>query len=92
MYQEPTIANVAMASANTEYSYAVPADTRKLTIKLRDSGYDLKLAYTQGQSGTTYILIPAGSTKTIENIYIKGVTLYFQTDADTQVLEVEVWK
>jgi hypothetical protein len=90
---KPSIVNVSMASANTEYSYAVPAGVNKVLIKLRSSSVDLKLSYTSGESGTTYLTVPAGSAKSIDDIKGGGgLTLYFQAASASQTLEVEIWK
>jgi len=88
---KPSVVNVAMATKNTEYSYAIPTGVSKILIKLRDSGVALKLAYTSGASGTTYLTVPAATAKSIDNIK-GGITIYFQADTDSQVLEVEIWK
>lgn len=88
---KPTIANVSMTTANTEYSYAVPAGVSKMLVKLRDATVALKLSYVEGASGTTYVTVPAGSTKTIDELK-GGMTIYIQTTEASQVLEVETWK
>lgn len=87
----PKIENVAMTSANTEYSYAIPSGVNKILIKLRANNVDLKLSYTSGESGTTYLTIPAGSSKSIDDIK-GGLTIYFQAASASQTLEVEIWK
>lgn len=92
MYSYPTIANTTMTVANTEYSYAVPANTKKVLIKERSGSSAVKLAYTSGQSGTTYITIPAGSTKYLEGAWLTGITLYFQCADAGKVIETEIWK
>lgn len=88
----PTLTNVSMTSANTEYSYALPSGTSKALIKLRDGTVACKLGYVSGASGTTYLTIPAGSSKEITDIKGTGITLYFQSASASQVLEVEVWQ
>ena len=87
-----TIANVTMTTGDTEYNYALPAGTQKVLIKLRGTGAVCKLAYVSGQSGTTYLTIPAGSSKTIEGIKGTAMTLYFQSPTASQVAEIESWK
>lgn len=87
-----TVANVAMASANTEYSYAVPAGTHKILMKLRDTGQPFKLAYVSGESGTTYITVPANTSKEILDIRGTGITLYFQSPGASQTMEIEGWR
>ena len=91
MYSRPTVTNVTMTLANTEYSHAVQANTKKLLLKERSGGSSVKLAYATGTSGTTYITIPAGSSKYFEASWLRGVTLYFQCPDAGNVLEIEEW-
>lgn len=91
MYLNPIIYNVTLTNAGTEYSQTLPANTRKVLIRVRSGASDLKLAYTSGESGTKYITIPAGSSKYLEGIYIKGETLYFQSPTASEVVEIEAW-
>jgi hypothetical protein len=88
---KPNIENVSMTLANTEYSYNIPSGVNKVLLKLRDGGVDLKLSYTSGTSGTTYITIQSGSVKSIDDMK-GGLTIYFQSDTASQVLEIEIWK
>lgn len=88
MYQQPTIYNLAMASNGTEYSQALPDDTRKVLIRSRENS-ELKLAYT---SEGDYVTIPAGAAKTIEGVYLKGITLYLKSGSDNDVAEIEIFK
>lgn len=83
-----TVANVSMATKNTEYSYTLPAKTKKFKIKLRNIGYPLKLAIVEGESGTTYVNIPNGGSHGQEDIRFPNIILYFQTTANTQVAEI----
>ena len=89
---KPTLVNVAMASADTEYSYAIPAGVNKVLLKLRDPGESFKLAYASGTSGTTYFTVAAGSSKELTEIKGTGITLYFQSPGLSQTMEVEVWQ
>ncbi len=86
----PTIVNVDITLADTEYSYALPAKTRKFTIKLRDPGYPLKLAVVESGSGTTYVNIPQGGTHTEDDIKVP-LTLYFQSSQGSMTAEILSW-
>ncbi len=86
----PTIKNVSMATANTEYSYALPTGTRKFKIKLRNIGYPLKLAIVSSGSGTTYVNIDQGKSHTEDDIRVP-LTLYFQSPANSMVAEIISW-
>jgi hypothetical protein len=87
----PTIANVSMPVAATEYSYALPADTKKFYIKLRDPLAEIKLSYTAGASGTTYVTVERGNWYGEEDLSIGMVTLYFQSSVASQTLEIVSW-
>lgn len=88
----PTIANVTMTSAATEYSYALPAGTTRFTIKLRALNALLQLAFASGTSGTTYITIPYGDQLPITDVKGAGITLYFQSPTASQTAEISSWK
>ena len=88
----PIIANVAMTTLNTEYNYDIPAGTKRYSIKLRAINKILKLAFVESESSTTYISIPYGETYTENDVKAGPITLYFQTDANTQVCEIKTWK
>lgn len=71
---------LAMASAETEYSFVLPQGVGKLTFRLREGDADLKfyLSSTSGQpTGDNYYTLGAGSAITIPGALI-GQTLYFQ--------------
>lgn len=84
------IYNVTMTLANTEYSQALPANTKKFTIKCR-TFYDIKLAFTVNQSGVTYLTIPSGMAYNEDLIRPATLTLYFQCPAAAQVAEIVTW-
>jgi hypothetical protein len=86
----PTVANVAMASAGTEYSYALPASTKKFYIKLRDASATMQLAFSAGTSGTTYVTVHRGNWFGEEGL-TTSVTLYFQSDVAAQTAEIVSW-
>ncbi|MBM4240565.1 MAG: hypothetical protein FJ150_02665 [Euryarchaeota archaeon] len=86
----PVIYNVTLTNANTEYSQALPANTTKITIQCR-TYYDIKLAFTSGESGTKYITIKAGDTYWEDNIKGTGRTLYMQSAQAGVITEIIVW-
>lgn len=81
-----TIFNVTATLANTEYSQALPADTKEFLIKNRTNG-NMKLAFTSGQSGTLYMSIPCGAVYANTNFY-SSQTLYFQVDKAATIVEI----
>ena len=86
----PTIANVAAATKNTEYSYAFPANTKKFILRARQAA-DMQFSYTSGQSGTTYFSVPAGGIYEEFDIKLSSTTIYFRFNKDTVTLEVVSW-
>ncbi|MBA7580360.1 hypothetical protein ES708_22251 [subsurface metagenome] len=86
----PTIYNVALTDADTEYSQALPANTRKFLIKCRAS-YPIQLAFTNGASETTFLTIPANMTYYEDLIALPAVTLYFRCLTAAQVAEIVAW-
>lgn len=88
----PTIANVAMAGATTECSYDIPAGTKRFEIKLRALNALLKLSFTEGASGTTYMTIPYGGSYIENDVKAGPITLYFQSPTASQVAEIKTWK
>lgn len=92
MIARPTVNNTAMALANTEYSYSLPAGTSRFLIKLRNAGYPLQLCVVSGGSGTTYYNIANGKTHEEIDIRGKDIILYFRTTAASQVAEIISFK
>jgi hypothetical protein len=82
-----TIENVSMPTANMEYSFALPAGTRKFTLKLREVGQDLKACFTTGFT-TVYRTISSGNSWTENNIKGGSNTLYFKAAAANQTAEI----
>jgi len=89
--QTPTIYNVDMTAANTEYFQALPTNTRKLDIKLRAQNALLKIAFVEGESGTNYIQISYGSSLHLENVKLNNIIVYFQSPSNSQVCEILAW-
>lgn len=86
----PVVYNVTMTSANTEYSQALPSNTKKFLIKSRGA-YAIKVCFTSGQSATTYITVPSGMAYWDDNIMPSSLTLYFQCATAAQVAEIIAW-
>lgn len=89
---KPTIANTAMTSADTEYSYDIPAGTKRIKFKLRALNALLKYCFTSGASGTTYITVPYGDNEEINDASLGGKTLYMQSPTASQTVEIRTWK
>jgi len=86
----PTIYNVSMTLANTEYSQALPANTKKFLIKCR-AQYVVKVCFVSGQSGSLYLTIPVGGVYWEDEVQPASLTLYFQCATAAQVAEIIAW-
>ncbi|MBA7530165.1 hypothetical protein ES705_22368 [subsurface metagenome] len=89
----PVIYNVAMADADTEYSQALPAKTKRFSVHLRDFT-ECRLAYEAGKVATPtepYETIPVGHEKHEEMIEPASLTLYFASPAAAKTAEIEAW-
>lgn len=88
----PTLVNLDMSVASTEYSYTLPGDTRKFLVKLRDPRAALQLAYIVSTSDSTYLTVPAGNWYSDDELDTSAVvTLYIQSPSAGQILEILTW-
>lgn len=85
----PTVYNATCTAANTEYSQALPSKTRKFFVKAR--GGIVKLCFTSGQSGATFIQIADGACYWEDFVLLTGITLYFQSPTAGAVVEIIAW-
>jgi hypothetical protein len=85
----PTVTNVALV-ANTETSISLPANTKQYLLKLRDATAPLQVAFISGQSSTTYLTVPRGTFYADSGLQT-SVTIYCQTPASGQTLELLTW-
>lgn len=86
----PTITNLSLVSANTEYSHAFGANTKYWIIQNRDNG-KVKVAFTATQSGTNFWTVYAGQQMDSPNLNVTGLTLYAQSPKTNQTLEILEW-
>lgn len=87
----PTVVNVTLTSANTEYTYNIPNDISTITVKSRTAA-DFKMATTSGQSGTTYFTVPSGLAYYETQIAsFNSHQLYFQSANAGQIIEIIYW-
>jgi len=88
----PQIFNVSIPLANTEVSQALPTGTKYFLIRVRGSSSLLKLAFSAGTSGTTFVEVNRGTVYSSPVVTAGSVTLYFQTTQASQTAEILVWK
>ena len=91
MQTNPTIATVTL-SANSEGSYALPANTVRFTIKVRAQNLLLRIAWVSGDTGSNYITIPQnGSYSTAIKARNTTFTIFLLT-ASGSTVEIESWQ
>ena len=89
----PAIYNVTMTLADTEYSQALPANTKKFLIHTRD-GTAFRLAFVTGKVATPtvpYFTILANDSYYEDLIQPAILTLYFGCASAGKIIELIVW-
>jgi hypothetical protein len=87
---KPTVANVTLTLAGTEYTYTIPPRATAITIQSRTAA-DFKVSGTSGESGTTYFTVKAGTTYYETSVDNYGGKLYLQSANAGQVIEIIYW-
>ena len=87
----PTIYNLSMPTANTEYSQSLSTHTKKIMIRTRDRSARLQVSFVSGNSGTIFFSIEAGAVYSEENLDLEGVTIYLRSNKAGQTAEILEW-
>ena len=87
----PTIANISALVANTEYAYTFPNDTKQFVIRVRSLDAKLQYSWNSGQSGTQFMTVNYGVSEGRELLLLSGKTIYFQTNKNNKIIEIESW-
>jgi hypothetical protein len=77
-----------VASANTEFSYAVPNSARKIRLQMRDGKGPLRIYDSSG--GSAFYTISKGAYYLVDNIRPSDLTVFFQS-AQPGFLELAIW-
>lgn len=85
----PKIYNLSAPTARTEVSHVLSTNTKQLIVRVRGVA-NLQLAFISGESSTNYITIPSGASLSLTDLKT-SVTLYLQTDKNSQVIEILEW-
>lgn len=90
----PTLANVSIALPTTQYTYALPTDTKALQFQCRTAN-DVLYAFEDGKvpSGGTapYGTLKSGAVWYKESLNLTAATLHVAAAASALVVEVEAW-
>ena len=87
----PTIYNLSLPVANTEYSQALSTNTKRILIRAR-VGATLRVAFVSGDTLTNYFTMAPRTVYSEENLDLVGVTIYLQSDVAGNVAEILEWK
>lgn len=79
------IFNIEATNAGTEYSQALPMDTKAFLLKTREKNVELQLAYTSGF--TEFVTIPANGVYEDLNFY-SGQTIFFKSSLAGATVEL----
>ena len=85
--------NVAMATADTEYTQLLPDGTRIIEIKCQD-GTAIRWAWETGKVATPtapFHTLLTNDTKRLENVFLVGKTIYLACDTTSKIAEIEVF-
>lgn len=86
----PTIYNLSMPTANTEYSQALTASTKKIMVRMRVKG-SARFAFVASGTTTAYITLEPGAVYFEENLDLTGATIYIQSNQAGQTAEILEW-
>ncbi len=91
----PTVYNVTMTNANTEYSQALPANTKKFSVSLQSNDAAYRLAFATGKVAAPtapYLTIAAGyGYEESFNGSADSLTIYAACGVAGKVLQIVAW-
>jgi hypothetical protein len=90
----PTVYNVTLTLVNTEYSQALPANTREFRFICRTL-FDVRFAWVTGKVATPtapYLTLPAGADFFSDNNNLSSMIIYFASSQADVVVEIECWQ
>jgi hypothetical protein len=87
----PSVQNIALTTAGTEYTAVIPTNSRQFELRSRTFA-TIQVAYTSGESGITYRTVPAGCAYIETGLLLSSnLTVYVQSTKNNDVLEVISW-
>lgn len=88
----PLLADVTMTSADTEYSYTFPDDTKKISLEIGAGGSAFRVAWVTGKVAAPtqpYIAVPTNEKFARDNLTLVGKTIYFACEVAAQMMIIE---
>ena len=89
----PTVYNVTLTTADTQYSQALPANTKEFRFRCRTL-FDVRYAWVTGKVATPtapYLTLPAGSDYYSDWNNLASQTLFLASSEAGVIAEIEVW-
>lgn len=89
----PTIFNITLTDADTEYPQLLPSGVKDFRFKCRTL-YDIRYSFDTGSVATPtapYLTLPAGGDYHSDRNDLSGMTLYLASSQAGVVVEIEVW-
>jgi hypothetical protein len=95
----PTLKNLTLTAANTEYSFKINGGVKNITFQAR-TNVDIRYALETGKVATSvadYMTLKAGATYWNEAVNTQysnnqSLTIYFASATAGTVVEIEVWR
>lgn len=87
---EPSIYNVNMIDALTEYSLLLPVGTNRIKLKIKDNLAKFDISYSSG--GPTFSVTRGAIYEETGLDLTTNRTIYFKSNKDAMVMEVIIWK
>jgi hypothetical protein len=90
----PTLYNITLTVANTEYSQLLPSGTKEMRFRCRTL-YDVRFAWVTGKVATPtepYLTLPAGCDYHSDLKDISGKLIYFASSQAGVVVELSAWE
>ena len=91
--ETPTVYNITLTVADTEYSQALPSSTREFRFRCRTL-FDVRFAWVTGKVAiptAPYLTLPAGSDYSSDQNDLTAKSLYLASGEAGVVVELEIW-
>lgn len=93
--ETPTVYNITLTNADTEYSQLLPSSAREIRFRCRDDSVDVRFAFETGKVASPtspYLTLPAGCDYYSDKNDLTATIIYFSATSNASpVVELEVW-
>ena len=84
----PATTTLSLTTADTEYSFTIVDNTKRLIFKLRTQDGEVRYGWVTGSRNVT---IPAGFVRDISDVHLVGRTLFVSCNLAGTTLEIEYY-